>query len=256
MKKNYTISIPADRFWKRYVPIALVAVVIATGAGMFFVDTFIMPNIVGINRDMVTVPSIKGMEWEKGRQRLYEDGLLNEIRSREYDDKLPEGSILDQFPHAGTKVKKGRRIAVTLSKGKEIAVIPDVKDLTERQARIELKKRGFSIGKIKKTYSETRELDKVIDAFPQSGTTISRAMEVELIISKGPKPTHAEAPNIVGESLAEARKKIEDVGLIVGSMQYKDNPSLLPGTIVSQSVPPGTRVPLESSIDLVISVIR
>ena len=80
--------------------------------------------------------------------------------------------------------KEGRRISVTVSKGKEIAIIPDVRNLSERQARIELKKHGFTLGKVKKVYSDDKPVDVVVNAFPESGTTISREMEVDLIVSK------------------------------------------------------------------------
>lgn len=256
MKKNYTININADFFWKKLVPGIAIIGIAGSVLGMLFVDQIIMPNVVGVNRDVVTVPTVTGLPFENGRELFFKNGLLTEIRGKEYDDKIPEGSIISQFPEAGSKVKKSRRIAITLSKGKEVAIIPDVRNLSERQARIELKKRGFTIGKVKKTYSEEKPIDVVINAFPESGTTISREMEVDLILSKGPKPTSAEAPNLVGESISEAKKKIEDAGLVVGKISYQNSPSLLPGTIVSQSVSPGSRVPLESSIDIVVSVIR
>lgn len=256
MKKNYTISISVEKFWKVIVPSALILCIMGIFIGIMIVDHFVMPNIVGVNRDMVVVPGITGMSYEQARQRFFQVGLLTEIRGREYDDKVPADAVISQLPETGSKVKKGRKIAVTVSKGKEIGVIPDVRNLSERQARIELKKHGFSIGKVKKVYNDEKPIDVVVDAFPQSGTTISREIEVDLIISKGTKPTSAEAPNLVGESLTEAKKRIEESGLKLGSINYQNNKSLLPGTIVSQSVAPGANVPLESSIDIVVSVIR
>ena len=256
MRKNYTINIPADKFWKIFLPAAVVAITLGMFGGFYVVDRLIMPNVVGVNRDIVEVPSVKGLTYEQGRQKFYNVGLLTEVRSREYDNKSPSGSIINQVPEPGSKVKKGRKIAITVSKGKEIAIIPDVRNLSERQARIELKKNGFIIGKIKKTYSDNRDADVVIDAFPQSGTTISREMEVDLIISKGAKPTHAEVPNLVGESLGSAKKKIDESGLVVGKISYQNNSSLLPGTIISQSAPPGSSVQLETKVNLVVSVIR
>ncbi len=256
MKKSYTISIPVALFWKVYLPLALLLAGVGFFAGIMIVDRVVMPNIVGVNRDMIDVPDIKGLTYENGRHKLYGVGLLTEIRSREFDEAVADGSIINQFPEAGAQVKKGRKIAVTVSKGKEVAIIPRVKDLSERQARIELRKNGFTLGKVKKTYSEHQPLDQVIDAFPPGGTTISRAMEVDLLVSKGPRPTHAEVPNVIGESLSEARKKIEESGLTLGKVDYQNNASLVPGTVISQSVSPGSKVQLESRVDIVVSVIR
>ncbi|NLD94908.1 MAG: PASTA domain-containing protein [Fibrobacter sp.] len=256
MKKKYTITINPQYFWKFFVPGVLIALVVGGISAVLVIDMVVMPNIVGVNRDIVTVPDIVGKDLEAGRDVLYKAGLLTEIRSREYDNKLTENAIVSQFPEAGSKVKKNRRIAVTVSKGKPVAVIPDVRNQTERQARIEMKKAGLSIGKIKKTYHDEKPVDIIIQAFPECGTTVSRDLEIDLIISKGPKPTTADVPNLVGESISEARKKIEESNLVVGKISYENNSSLLPGTIVSQSVSPGTNVPFESAIDLVVSVIR
>lgn len=254
--KNYTLTINAGFFWKVLVPGFAIVVIVGMVVGLLLVDQVIMPSIVGVNRDVVEVPKITGMALEHGRETLYKAGLLTEIRSREYDDNVKEGSIVSQFPDAGSKVKKNRKIAVTVSKGKAVGVIPDVRNLSERQARIELKKNGFTVGKIKKVYSDEKPADVIINAFPESGTTISRDMEVDLIISKGPKPTSADVPNLVGESITEAKKKIEESNLVVGKITYQNNASLLPGTIVSQSISPGTNVPFETPINLVVSVIR
>jgi len=256
MKKDYTINVNPQYFWKFFVPGVIIALVLGVIGGILIIDMVVMPNVVGVNRDIVTVPKVIGMELEQGREALFKAGLLSEIRSKEYDDKHAENAIISQMPEAGSKVKKNRKVAITISKGKPVAVIPDVRNLTERQARIELKKSGLTIGKVKKTYSDEKPLDVVIDAFPESGTTVSRDLEIDLILSKGAKPTHADAPNLVGESIAEAKKKIDESNLVVGKITYENNSSLLPGTIVSQSVSPGTSVPFESSIDLVVSVIR
>lgn len=251
-KKKYTISIQVGTFWKVVVPSLFAAILI----GIFFIDIVVMPRVVGIDRDLKVVPSVAGMSLDQGREKLFSVGLLTEIRSREYDKNVPDGNIVSQNPESGEKVKKGRRILVTVSKGKEFAVIPNVKKLTERQARIELKKAGITIGDAKKSFNNDNPADAVIDAFPSSGTTISRDMKVDLLVSKGAKPTSAEMPNIVGESVTGAQKKIEETGLTVGKINYKNDSSLLPGTVISQSVSPGENVPLSTSVAITVSVIQ
>ncbi|MCL2689669.1 MAG: PASTA domain-containing protein [Chitinispirillia bacterium] len=254
--KNYTISIPVKIFWLVYLPLGIILGCAGILGGIFGVDRYVMPRIAGVDRDLVETPDVQGMPYEDGRNRFFGVGLLTEIRSREFDDKIADGSIIDQFPEAGSMVKKGRRIAVTVSRGSEVAVIPQLKQLSERQARMELRKSGFTVGRVRKTFSETHPLDEIIESFPPSGTAISRAMEVELVVSRGPRPTHGEVPNIIGESLSEARKSIEEAGLKVGRVTYQNNPALVPGTVVSQSSAPGSKIPLDSNIDLVISAIR
>ena len=254
--KNYTISIPVKIFWLVYVPLGLVLGSAGILGGIFAVDRFVMPKVAGVDRDLVAVPDVQGLPYEDGRNRFFGVGLLTELRSREFNEKIANGSIIDQFPEAGTMVKKGRRVAVTVSRGSEVAVIPPLRQLTERQARLELRNSGFTVGRVRRNFSETHPLDEVIESFPPSGTAISRAMEVDLVVSRGPRPTHGEVPNVIGESLSEARKAVEEAGLRVGRVDYRNNPALVPGTVISQSAAPGSRIPLESAVDLVISAIR
>jgi len=256
MKKCYTISIPVKTFWTVFVPLLFLLSAVGGLAGFIAVDRYVMPRIVGVTRDMVNTPDVQGMEYEAGRNKFFGVGLLTEIRGNEFDDNVPAGAIINQYPEPGSPVKKGRKIAVTVSRGAEAAMIPLIRLMPERQALQELKKAGFKVGNVKKQYHETQALDVVIDVFPPAGTTISRAMDIDLVLSKGPRPTHAEVPNIIGESLAEARKKIENAGLKVGKIDYQNNSSLVPGTVVSQSAAPGAKVPLDSQVGIVISAIR
>jgi beta-lactam-binding protein with PASTA domain len=255
-KKYYSFRVPAGLFWKVYLPVLVFGALLAAGGGMFFVDVFVMPRIVGNERDVVEVPVVTGIPMEEAREKFFAAGLLTEVRSRDFDNTTPEDAIVAQMPEAGARVKKGRRISVVVSKGKEFAVIPDIISMTERQARMELKNRGFIIGEVKKAFHNKQPPETVSEVFPKCGTTISRGMNVDFIVSKGPKPTSAEMPNIVGESLAGARKILEETGLKAGKISYRNDHSLLPGTVISQSVYPGENVPFETPVDMTVSVIQ
>lgn len=255
MKKSYTISIPVSVFWKVVVPLAVFIMAGGMLAGVLVVDRLIMPNIVGVNKGMVTVPSVVELELEQAREELYAVGLRCDVEVEEYSDAVAEGHILRQSPKGGVKVKKGRHIDAVVSKGPEIAPIPKVSGLSEAQAKRELRKHGFSIGDVRRAYSDEVNKDLTVKVSPAEGTTVSKEMPIQVVISDGPRPTHTVVPNVIGESLGNARAKIEESGMKVGRISHENNASLLPGTVLSQSVSPGTNVPLESSLDIVVSVV-
>ncbi|MCL2183230.1 MAG: PASTA domain-containing protein [Chitinispirillia bacterium] len=252
---SYVISIPKKTFWLTFLPLCVLLFTVGGLAGFFVVDRFVMPKVVGVQRDMVATPNLAGMDREAARNKLFGVGLLTEERGREFNEEVAEGAVISQFPEPGEMVKKGRKIAVTLSRGPEAGTVPVVRGMNEGRARNEMRRAGFSVGSVRRTWSN-QTLDAVIETFPPAGTITSRAMNVDLIISRGPKPTHAVMPNIIGESLSEARSKVEAAGLKVGKVDYKNNPSVVPGTVLSQSAAPGAKVPLESSVDITISAIR
>ena len=206
MKKSYSISIPADLLWKVIVPSAAAACLAGGAAGIFIIDKMIMPGIVHTDRQVVVVPSLVNLQWEKARQRLFDVGLRLQVRGRQYDEKIPRDFVLSQQPSAEEKVKKGRMVTVVLSKGSETGVVPDVRKLIERKAVLELRKQGFIVGKRKHDFSDSLEKDMVMQMSPAQGSSISKEMPVDLVISDGVKPTHADMPNLIGESLLDAKR--------------------------------------------------
>ncbi|MDR2592002.1 MAG: PASTA domain-containing protein [Chitinispirillales bacterium] len=253
--KCYTISMPVRTFWLVFLPLCFLLFAVGSLVGFFIVDRKVMPKIVGVHRDVIPTPDVRGMEYEAARNKFYGVGLLTEVRAREFDDSVPDGNVLSQFPEPGEAAKKGRKIAVTVSRGPEVAKIPTLRGINERQARLDLRKSGFTVGNVRKAFSNL-PVDAVIETFPPEGTVTSRAMDLDLVVSRGPKPTHAVMPNVIGDILSEAKKKVVDAGLKVGAVTYQNNATLLPGTVMSQSASPGANVPLESSVDLVISAIK
>jgi len=256
MKKNYSISVPAGVFWKVIVPILVILAIAGGVVGILIVDKLVMPGIVHTDRQDVFVPSLVKEPWEKARQTLFDVGLRLQIRERQYDEKIPRDHVISQEPAPQEQVKKGRMVVVVVSKGSETGMVPDLRKLTERKAVIELRKQGFLVGRKKHDFSDSLDKDMVISMSPPPGTSMSREMPVDLMISDGLKPTHADMPNLIGESLLDAKKKIEDSDLKIGTVGYKNNGTLSPGTVISQSVPPGSSVPLETTVNIIVSVIN
>lgn len=254
MKKNYTISVSASTFWKLIVPGLVVGGAIGGLLGLLIVDKIIMPRIVHIDRGIVMVPSLVGLEFEAARQELFNQGLRLQVGSRQYDEKIPREHVVSQQPLAQENIKKGRMVSVIISKGSEIGVIPAVVDLSERKALLELKKAGFNIGKTKRDFCDDHPKDAVASISPKEGMTISKEMPLDLIISDGPKPSQTAVPNLIGESLLEAKGKIEKSGLKLGKIDHKLNSTVSPGTVISQSMPPGSSVPLGSAMAIVVSI--
>ncbi|MDR3011878.1 MAG: PASTA domain-containing protein [Chitinispirillales bacterium] len=254
-RKSYTVSIPVKTFWLVFLPLCLLLGGGGALGGFYVVDRHVMPRIVGVHRDMVAIPSVQGKSFEDAREAFFAIGLRSEVRGREFSEEVPEGSVIEQYPEAGEKVKKGRRISVTVSRGAEVATIPYVRRMTETQARNELRRSGFTVGSIRRTFAP-QPPDMAIETSPPGGTTTSRAVSVDIILSRGPRPTHAEVPNVIGENLSEARRRIADAGLNVGRVTTQVNAALAPGTIASQSVAPGSKIPFEGSVDLVVSATR
>jgi len=254
MKKNYTISISIEKFWTIILPVAFISIFFGGIAGILVVDRIVIPNLPGIaNRGIIEVPDIVNMDREKAREQLYSIGLRLQIQSKEYNNSLMNDVIISQQPESNTKVKKGRHVFVVVSKGPEIDTIPDVRDLSELSGKNILRKAGFGNIKVTRAYSEKTLKDNIINTNPKRNLLISREAPIEVTVSKGPRPTHTQVPNVIGDILSEAKQKIEDNGLRLGTISYKVTSKSRPGSVISQSASPGINAPLESAINLVVA---
>ena len=71
------------------------------------------------------------------------------IDSSKFNPNLPPLSVMEHIPGPGKLVKKNRRIYVTLNpSGYRRISVPDVVQITRRNAEVTLMSVGFSIGEI------------------------------------------------------------------------------------------------------------
>ena len=101
-----------------------------------------------------TVPAVVGIKEDKARQLASEQGLRLRVKSREESADVEEGIIISQDPNSNTKVKKGDKIEVVVSKGLEKIDVPDLTQKEFEGIENYLKQRGFEIGNVKKESSD------------------------------------------------------------------------------------------------------
>ena len=109
------------------------------------------------------VPNLEGKKLEITKNLLEERELtLGDIEYKDYNPKFPKEAIVEQTPVAGSKVKVGRKVYITVNKSEyRLVRIPNLKDKTKRQAESTLKAIGFKIGKI--TYKPHFAKNAVLD---------------------------------------------------------------------------------------------
>jgi beta-lactam-binding protein with PASTA domain len=81
--------------------------------GVFFVGAGTI-TYLAVRGRTVEVPNVVGKSKEAARQELDEAGLRMDVKN---NDKAPTGSVSDQSPSAGTIVKTGQIVRVSLSPG-------------------------------------------------------------------------------------------------------------------------------------------
>jgi beta-lactam-binding protein with PASTA domain len=95
----------------------------------------------------IEVPNLYGLDYYEMRNRLEDQNLIVEVNDSGYNKLMASGSILSQTPGAGTMVKEGRVIYVTINSASSPAVtIPDIIDNSSfREAQARLTAIGFRL---------------------------------------------------------------------------------------------------------------
>ena len=98
--------------------------------------------------ESVEVPEVKGMMLGDAEYALDELDLVTVIVDSAYVRQQPAGIVLEQKPLAGSRVKTGREIYLTINqKQSPTNTIPDIAgNCSRREAEARLKALGFKIG--------------------------------------------------------------------------------------------------------------
>ncbi|MCG3159540.1 MAG: hypothetical protein JMDDDDMK_00529 [Acidobacteria bacterium] len=85
-------------------------------ASVFFLSAGTI-TYLAVRGRTVEVPNVVGKSKEAAREELDDAGLRMDVKSSAYNDKAPANTISDQSPSAGTTVKTGQIVRVSLSLG-------------------------------------------------------------------------------------------------------------------------------------------
>jgi serine/threonine-protein kinase len=129
-------------------------------------------------------------------------------------------------------------------------ILPKVVGKTFEDASAILQKTGFVAQQGESRYHKNIPANIVLQQDPPAGSRQKRGTSVVLALSAGQKT--AEVPVTSNMSQQQARIAIENTGLTMGNVseQLSDSPR---GLVISSSPPPGTRMDLPGSVDIVLS---
>ena len=149
----------------------------------------------------VTIPNFKEMALAESYIFANENGIVL-IVEEEYDDYVPEGSIISQSIKAEEKVAKGTEITLVVSKGKMIT-IPDFSGYSKERATAVAGGLGIPIT-IKERYSSA-PADTFISQSIKAGSEYKEGDILELVYSIDNKV-------VLSSFVDQTRDAIEGVG--------------------------------------------
>ena len=176
------------------------------GAAVFVVAFAVLANLVlGVlthHGKYVQVPDLAGLEVSEARRVAEHSGLRVEVTDSVFSKRAQRGAVNSHIPKAGTDVKTGRKIRLTINSviPKKVTM-PDLVGLSLRQARAELSSRGLYLGKI--TYVSDEATNIVLkqtyrNAEIRKGRQIESEATVDLVVGLNSEDNQTYVPNLTG----------------------------------------------------------
>ena len=228
------------------------AIVIIGGflAAYLIVAFLIFPSGV-IPRD-IRVPNVTGLSFDDAVRRLAERGLRGVKGEERFHAASPKGTVLEQMPAAGSRDVEGAQVSLAVSIGQQSGKVPAINGLSRADAEQALENAGFDVGDVTERPSNT-PAGQVIESNPRAGADATIPSAVSLIVSAG--PTVVLVPNVVGQSVAQARLLLEGAGLTVTDVRTPAGDPLNDETATVSATTPaagaqvgaGTRVSIQAS---------
>jgi beta-lactam-binding protein with PASTA domain len=209
-------------------------------------DSYVVPDLTGLTMD----------------QLKYDESLkifnLN-VTDSIYDNSLTPGSVIMQNPSPGSKAKEGRNIYITVvSYTPEMSIMPELKDLTVRQAVTTLKTNGINIRRL--LYIDHFAENSVLGHYFKgdtlvAGTEILEGSEIDVVVGLG-KGQPAKVPFVIGLSRDQAHEALQMASFNYGNEHFLDTPDPMHNRVYrqypswGQDLQPGDSVTLYYRSDL------
>ena len=157
---------------------------------LFFFDFFlslIIPILQG-RYNTTLVPDLRLKSVEEAKLEAKRLGLNLVVDAIVPSVEHPQGSVIGQEPPPNTKVKRGRKVFVTVSGGKIYRRVPDIVGMSLDMAVSSLRDLGFKV-KIKPVYTLDDEPGYVIRLEPSPGSNVPLGSTVEVYYTEEPHDT-------------------------------------------------------------------
>lgn len=152
------------------------------------------------HNEAVVVPDVKGLEVEDAAVFFKNSNLRYNVIDSVFSKDVKPGAIVELLPSAGSKVKEGRIVFITVNAlTSQMATIPEVEDLSFRQAYALLRARGFENIEIEYVPGDFKDLAVAVTL---RGRTLQKGEHVPLNSSLVLKVSSGEAEILEQDSLS------------------------------------------------------
>ena len=167
----------------------------------------------------ISVPDFTDMSLEEAEKVAAENKMKLEVIDSVYVRRMGKGLVYRQNPKAGSKVKEGRRILLTINavNAKKV-MMPNLAGYSMRQAKAEILSKGLRIGRL--IYVTDIATNNVLEQHYNGsgilpGTMVESGAVIDLVLGLNNDDCVTYAPSVTGLRYMNAVEAIHDNSLNV-----------------------------------------
>ena len=201
----------------------------------------------------VTVPDMVGMQLSDAEALTQKDKLELFVTDSVFVSSFMKGSVYAQNPKAGSTVKKGRKIYLTVNAKKEKqAEVPSLVGLSLRQAKVELQTRGLKLGRI--SYVDDMATNLVLGQLLKGqeiepGTSVDVGTVIDLKLGWNRADGYTTMPDFSRMQYQRAVSYVQDNSFNIGKIIFDDSVKTAEDTLAAMVY---RQVPVAGSEDIIL----
>jgi eukaryotic-like serine/threonine-protein kinase len=228
---------------------------IAAGIGLLWFSLKML-DVYTMHGKTITVPDLEGMTPDESQRVLKRMNLRQVVNDSIFDSNREKGTISSQNPLSGVDVKKNRTIYLTMvATMPEMIAMPDLTDLSLRQAMALLETYGLKVGRLEHVPNIARNAvlqQKFKNGTIEPGTLIEKGTAIDLVLGTGVADTNVPVPLLIGKTRDEAINLLNLSSLNIGQEVFLDEDDVNVKVFRQSPSVIGRRefLPLGSTVDL------
>ena len=181
----------------------------------------------------IALPNLIGRTEAEARKAVQDMGLKFEVKSETTDSSKPYG-VLSQDPQSGMTVKQNSTVYVVLNVDSKATKLDSYVGMKLEEIESKVKELGL---KIEVDYvDDDSEENTILAQNPIAGSSITEGDTLYLSISNGKGAEENLVPNVLGMNFDDAKKMLEEKGLIVKDAVYVASEETEKDRVLSQSL--------------------
>jgi len=197
-----------------------------------------------------SVPRVLGLTLAEAQAEVQKAQLQVADGGAEPHPSAPQGTVIWQDPPPAVIAPEGAKVTLVSSAGPPKIPVPDVGGLEVSLARSLVAAAGLVVSQVESVQAAAPQGLAMLTR-PPAGTALAPGAGLTVVVSRG-APTIA-VPDLLGMASADARSRLEQEGLQLGTVTRRRTTDAPPGIVVGQRPAAGTLAAPGTVVDIVVA---